>query len=653
MRRAKRLPSKQTYQSFQLALPNCQTLQQIRDLVQDLDIDLSQRQACSRQILLQVLSYPNNFDQLQSFFSDPTLHTNGSFCFQTLLQWLAANPQAVDQLKKVHHCLRQSLELGLLQHAEIEGLLAELATIRVREPGTVSKLGDMATIQEWYLMIANAVKVCPVLSLRHLRQQDLQQLSLAVSTAPLAASSLVTLCLLQRYVVKEREGAFGEITKKLVMTWLFYQKDKLESQEQFNQIRDAGEVGIDGICSFLQDLKPAFASQALVGIAEAISGGLAQGDSQVRLLQIWNEVLSKISVSSTNRIMKQRRWRQTCDRSRKVDSLDQRKRICIRLWTAIRMAPQMPNAECPFWIRDAIQHLARQFQRELQPEQDMLEQMRLTFQSLPFPSCMTLVQQIAEVCPMRFGLQTQLQRVDSIQPTWSERCISVFDDDFQYYAAKRGLKTYLTQVAQQVNTEPEAFLHMARALILCDKLSVKLVTRLLESNIAFNLTLSHVMADTQRRKDTARWTKRRKNALTPELALHILTSIARASAISLALSSRQSYRKVYYIYLHIHKYTGGCDVGYRDVVRALWYAGVMRLSRHGTSRVKVNWIYRKIAQVEGADVADQLLWFGPQSEGLQGTGWEEWTEVSVAKELKEEEKKERRRRQQQQQQQQL
>ncbi len=203
--------------------------------------------------------------------------------------------------------------------------------------------------------------------------------------------------------------------------------------------------------------------------------------------------------------------------------------------------------------------------------------------------------------------------------------IALFKEDDIYKNARINLNTYVSHLAERTNEDPEAFRQTAHALIMRDKLSMKIITRILQNNLSQKLCLAHASNPGQLQSNEAENTRSSipepPSRLTPAIALNLLNSLARSFALSPELTPRQSFRKVYWIYLYIHRYTAGTAIG-RDIIRPLWHAGITRYKETGTSPEKVKWILDKVRGVEGDEVADRLLWFGAGSV----KGWEDWME---------------------------
>lgn len=605
---------------FHDSLSECQSLQQIRELVRRSEINLLQTPGHSRDILKHLLTSGLAISELQDFFLDRTLHPLGSGCFEEFCDWLVSKPHTEAHLENYYVCVQKCLNVGLLSGREIQLLLSKLACAKVVSQGTIEKLGDIAAIQTWYWMMADALNSCPVFGLNDLGEKCLQQWSFGIAEAPFAPCALDTFCKVQRYLATS--GRFGfkvNTVRGLVRKWIDHtqasHRQRLPSLDRSQQETK--------VANLLVTLQPSVAAKSICQITEKLVRDALKGIRQPIALDIWMQTLLRFPRSLARIVLEQRPWRQGLAED-SVIGLSSRQAIAVRLWTVTRLATQQQEPGHMHESGNTIQSLIRLFQRQVKPDRNFLAELLFTLQSLPLPSPSAVLEVV--VASDTEGLQFR-GSIDKLQANMIRICqsrISVFKEDVLYKNAKINLRSYLRQLAEGVNTDPEAFLRLAHDLIMKDKLSVKIITRILEHNLALSLSLAYAAAPTQTLLDwsettTPLLTSITPPPLTPAVALHLVNSLARVFALSPVLSPRMAFRKVYWLYLYLHRYTWGSAIG-PDFTRALWHAGVTRYKETGTSPEKVAWILSKVREVEGQEVADRLLWFG--SGGVEG--WEEW-----------------------------
>ena len=605
---------------FHDSLSECQSLQQIRELVQRSEINLLQTPSHSRDILKHLLTSGLALSELQDFFLDRTLHPLGSGCFEEFCDWLVSKPHTEAHLDHYYVCVQKCLHVGLLSGREIQLLLTKLASAKVVSQGTIEKLGDIAAIQTWYWMVADTLNSCPIFGLNDLGEKCLQQWSFGIAEAPFAPCALDTFRKVQQYfATSDRFGFKVNTVRGLVRKWIDYTQ---ASHQQRLPSLDRSQQKTK-VANLLMTVHPSVAAKSICQITEKLVRDALKGIRQPVALDTWMQTLSRFPRSLASIILQQRSWRHGLAEDSAI-GLSSRQAIAIRLWTVTRLATQQQEPRHMQESGNTTQSLIRLFQGQLKPDQNLLAELLFTLQSLPLPSPSAVLQVV--VASDTEGLQVR-GSIDKLQADIIRICqsrISVFKEDVVYKNAKINLQSYLRQLAERVNTKPEAFLRLAHDLIMKDKLSIKIFTRILKHNLALNLSLAYSAVPTRTPSNWSETTTPLPTTITstplaPAVALHLVNSLARAFALSPVLSPRQSFRKVYWLYLHLHRYTWGSAIG-PDLTRALWHAGVTRFKETGTSPEKVGWILGKVKEVEGQEVADRLLWFG--SGGVEG--WEEW-----------------------------
>lgn len=621
---------------FHHLLPSCQTLQEIRDLVQRLGTNLQQTPRQSREILRHVLSSDWGISTIHEFLLDGRLHTSGSGCYEELLKWITSKPQSKVHLESLMGCIRDSLKLGLLSGRDVQMLLKKLGHISIDLQGTIVKLGDTEFMQDWYWMMADAMRNCPIFSLKDLGRDHLQHWSHCVAEAPFAYQALDTFLIVQRDLA---DSAVFKVntTQGLVQKWIKHTQRAQQQQALGLTETHQPEIKPDHakVADFLAALHPIVAVRSICQITEKLVRDIVKATRQPMALDYWTQILSSFSRLSADTILQDRGSRDCLCKAAAPTVFSSRQSIVVRLWIATQLTAQASKDHHSSALQDLTRHLLCLFEEQIKPEQDLLAELIFTLQSLPLPSPSAVLQRVARSCVGHLQFHGSIENLQADTLRISKSRIAIFKEDHIYKNAKINLNDHIVQLAERVNTNPEDFLQAALALIMRDKLSIKIITRILRHNLALNLSLALAASPTiqtqaQQRQSTASSLNPPSHphsailppnppSMSPSVALHILNSLARSFALSPILTPRQSFRKVYWIYLHLHRYTKGVAIG-PDITRALWHSGVTRYKETGTSPEKVKWILGKVREVEGGEVADQLLWFG--AGGVRE--WEEW-----------------------------
>jgi hypothetical protein len=149
--------------------------------------------------------------------------------------------------------------------------------------------------------------------------------------------------------------------------------------------------------------------------------------------------------------------------------------------------------------------------------------------------------------------------------------------------------------------------------------SFGIVCQLLENNTMVKETLKmpqssvSTLNETPRRRNglVAPWLVAPKSPVgascppTREQIVDLLHDLARSFATSPVATPRAAFRRVYWCYLFLTQH--GVPIQ-STITRALWHAGVTRYGEQGTSATLLKWILCRVSEVEGEDVAGQLLW---------------------------------------------
>jgi len=590
--------------------------------VQRLEINLLETPAHSRRILQHLLSSDWGASELHDFLLDGGLHTKGSNCFEELIEWKISKPNSKAHVESFYVCMQKSLNLGLFPGREVQILISKLAKVNTSVQGTTTELGGTEAIQGWYWMMADAMTNCPVFSLKDLGQNVLQQWCQLLLEAPFAPCALDTFLTIQRCLMNVDRFKVNTI-QGLVKKWITYaQRSKRYEPSDLTRTEES-ELDYAKVADFLAALRPSLTSKSLCEITGKLVRDVVKGARLPTALDMWMHILSCYPGWSADMVLNHQKWRDCQGEYASASGLASPEGIVVRLWTATRLAKQAREPHDTQGLQKLIQRLVHLLEQQLGPDQDLLAGLIFTLQSLPLPSPSDVLQMIGKYSGGHFQFHGSTDKLLADMLDVSNSRIALFKEDGVYKNAKVNLNTYLRTLAERANTNPEGFLQVARALIMRDRLSFKIITRILRHNLALNLSLAYAPVPTRMQSSRPQMPTSPTTVASkfpdPATSLYILNSLARSFAVSPAISPRQAFRKVYWIYLHLHKHTWGNAIG-PEITRSLWHAGVTRYKETGTSPEKVGWILSKVREVEGQEVADRLLWFG--SGGVKG--WKEW-----------------------------
>ena len=597
--------------AFRKYLPQCRSLLEVKELVYRLEINLHNDPTLSSEILQHFLELKGGFGEARNSMLDRSVNARGSQCLSILLQWFRVKPRSKSHRDHLYEYVRNSLSLGLYSPTEIQLLLDHLPNIKVCRNGIDMRLLDTAGAQSWFWMIARKLEGCPVLSLKDLSQPQLQQLLDLNRQSPFAPCAIDTFRAVERFVLDQRQLKVAEACR-LTSLLISAERDQELDAEDLRKV-------VDLFSSLRSDLT----AEAILRLTQQFMSQRERSVDQLGVLDKWIEILSKIPSVSRSSIIKQQVWMNLSfegddyntpaskDASQDPQSgHGARREVAMRLWTLTQLANGFLNILGCTDGQHVTNILARIFRETLRPHQDFLTEFALSLQPLPLSSSSTVLQNVARTPAAGLNSRDTPKQYENALSTLSSRPLDLFRENEIYQTAKFNMRQTLMNMAQQTSSNPYSFLQTAHELIMRDPDSVKMIIRILKCNTAMKLALAHAC----RTPMQAQWMQPASSSdhdclIAPDTALRTLNALACSFAISPALTPRDSFRKVYWVYQYLYRYADGSAIG-PQITTALWHAGVTRFGPTGTSPEKVRWILRVVREVEGNQAADDLLFQG-------------------------------------------
>lgn len=600
---------------FSEKLEICQSFSEIKRGMQELNITCHSHSSFGSSILQRLLVLSGDFAEVREFMLDRASNLPGSKCLLELLDWFICQQRPSLMWNGLYSLLSTSIELGLCLPADIQLLLDQIPNFRLDKDETKS-MGETPSAQKWYNMIAKAARSSPVFGLKDLTQSQLQQLITLVRDAPFSPIALETFRFAQSHLHGHETFKIG-IACDLIRLCVTNTKPTKSMD------------GMDDVKLLLQDLQPAAAVQVLIRMTDEFVSGEKLTSAQFGVIELWAQGLSSLARSSARKILSQTNWADFGWSSESVDNLSSkysttvfRRKAIMRLWAISQLGSAVSSKRASPDFQALVGSMVRVLKDELQPHQDLMAEVVFTLQLLSLPSPSLVLRNVAKSSASGLSFRTSVEKYQAALIKVADNPLSCFRDDEIYQVVNATSTQHMKALAHRTNCDPESFLHIAQSMIMQDAASSKIVTRILRSNLDIKMALayarrldpksssSHTVQSTPGSGDESSFT------IAPTTALHIINTLATSFAISPALSPREAYRKVYWLYCFLCRYTGGSAVG-ESMTRALWHAGVTRYQETGATPERVQWVLSKVRQVEGNEAAQRLL-RGTEDTGRKG-----------------------------------
>ena len=174
---------------------------------------------------------------------------------------------------------------------------------------------------------------------------------------------------------------------------------------------------------------------------------------------------------------------------------------------------------------------------------------------------------------------------------------TVLHDDMYLEARKSGAQQ-LEGLIARLNSNLNAFQQLIPTLVTSNKLNLRLITRILRHNEPLRHAIAQSWPDFP-----AHHRPLNKLEFTQQ-SLESINILAVACALSRSISDRQAFTKVQWCFQFLLDNKAPLQF---PITRALWHAGVMRRGA-ACPEPQLDWIARIVAQVEGPQVAQRLLY---------------------------------------------
>jgi hypothetical protein len=608
-------------------LKSTSNLDQVKDLSKRLELNLSHDPFYSGLAFDHILT--SSYSLACEFLLDPSLNPPAARNCSRIITYLKENVAGKEQRKALLRAVFKGFSVGLVRREEAQSILRDLPDIMIASKDGPVTARNTPKINIYYSAILKSLTKCNVFSTRDLGVDIMNAWIGHVKQMPCDRYAAKLILSLTKSVsfsqatekLKSDSRAFHVLmshveittTTHLTKRWLEYLCEQPTRREHH----------LRHLACFLGHLSPGVLSSVVIEIPNYLIVSIRNDKLSPEVLLLWEQVLLLFDKEIVMSVLRKNSiWTQKINGT--DAGLPADAQLVLRLWTALILCNGAENPSHVFKQMDFPSQLRDHF-NEHDPAL-LWNHILKTLHSLPKlrfrGQLFDFLNKIHESQPARDVIRTAGQQ--AVLDAFAAQGFAILQDDKTYLHALHYLNDPLKQLAESVNKDIAGFAGIVLPLIARDKLSLRIVTRLLKHNNMFHFALVnywslHSGMDTNGAKlsdpstsvsrltELAVLLKASGDKNFHESVLNFMHDLAIAFAFSPALSNRQALRKVFWCFNFLHRY--GAPI-HSPITKALWYAGVTRCEGGGTARRVVLWLLRKVREVEGPATVESLTTSG-------------------------------------------
>lgn len=588
-----------TVPDFEGDLACCDSVSDLRSLTHDHGLNLRLDVAQAESIYEHVMNKDWPAIRLAEYLTEPALHPPGCnnhvrflrSCGRDLFVSDSQSPEVFQDWATILRSVQKAVQLGLLSTQECMQAVEATLTITNLFNGVNTHdapYGWAVKAPSAIIALLDSLKQCPLLSLQDIEPHWLGQLPRRVISSGfnVEMAKLIQCVGLERSSTLVRELLVAHLVAQPQRPEAAYIVEALLSLPQFTILKAMGQT------------------------TDALAAGVLAGNLDPIVLSAWATILRAFHNEGSARLSFSKSDLKNLSPASAAPG-ERSRRSLLYLWmlhqllTPASMARLLPNLR--HMLRTAVYQSPADVHREL----------LTTLKTLPLPHKDKLIADLPRILNIRVGYE--LSELEAGMAHILQGDLALLAHDATYGYMKKHHQTSLTEAAERVNQNVPAFKRLIRYTVSANKLSFKIWTRTLRNNVAFGTALSYSWSQRLRveretravppsdeREAVAPASENRH--IDPEQALDIMHILAVSFSASTAAKPRSALQKVYWCYRTLLKFGAPIQP---PMVRALWHAGVTRFENrvdsNGCSNAQLAWILRKVSEVEGHEVAMQLL----------------------------------------------
>jgi hypothetical protein len=609
---------------FQTQLRSTSNLDEVRIVIKTLGLNLVHEPCFSELAFDHILT--TNYKLASEFLLDPLLNPPTANNYSRVIVYLKENVARKSQRKTLLQAVFQGFSVGLVRREQAQLIFRHLPDILINSKDGPIQARHTPRINKYYSIILRCLTECNVFSTRDLGVDILNAWIGYIKDVPydhyaaklvLSLSKSVALCqATERFRTDSRlfhnflSHAEITTTSSLTERWL-----KILCEQPARRERDLRHLS-----QLLTQRPPGVLRSVVVGIPNRLAVSIRNGKLSPEVFLMWEQVLCSFETETVALVLGNMPvWTKM---TAVTDAgLTANVQLVLRLWTALTLCD---GAEEPLRILQQMDFPSQLRGHFKESDPGLLwNQILLILQSLPKLGFRDRLFDFIHKNYQRQSVENVVRtaKQQAAVDVFKSQGFAVFQNDKTYLKALRRLNDPLTELAESINTDIGGFACIVLPLVARDKLSLRIVTRILKHNQAFHFALMNTwslpsgsetkpansngsVASVSRLTQLATILTRSDDQIFREAVLRFMHDLAIAFALSPALSNRQALRKVFWCYSFLHRY--GAPI-HSPITKALWYAGVTRCEGKGTPRRVLAWLFRKVRDVEGRAMVEALI----------------------------------------------
>ena len=463
-----------TLRRFSEALETSPDLESLKDLSQRLELKMNQEPIYSMLAFKHILS--KDYTLVAEFLLDPSLRSPAALYYSAIISELSL--RALEDAERLDYLLGviyQGISVGLVSREQLGQVIQNSWKIKVKQDGHTHLLRDMPSIHMHYSAIVKALEDCKVFSVKDLGKDLLLQWTDIVYKSRMGRTAAQLILSLQRYVAGFNEpGLQHRLAFRAVAVWL----------QQSTQSSESVGGGTDDLVWFLHQQPVNIRSEILFSMAENLATTFQVAEKHA-VLELWRTVLEQSGDSAWVTIPDtEASWLEGV----KVDSLVKAKQqLLLRLWTSQVLSDKFRKTRLPTTLQTALWRFV-QGDGSAQPQaayRGIIDGLPLTASAqhwLKDVMRIYIEEEHKQVLRQNFAEQ----RTQTVQ---ANAFLTLQDDDL-YYSKKTFVPELLKDLSHSTNTDFATFGDTVIPFIVKDKMSFKIVTRLLTNNQELKIALA-------------------------------------------------------------------------------------------------------------------------------------------------------------------
>jgi hypothetical protein len=588
------------------ALKNCWTVEDIKGLISRFQLDLRREPAYSQMIFSRMLSqsvYSKHPDvgELFTFLDDPSLNTQDSGNYLSLVEHLMLNETSAHMRVQFLRMINRALELGLISSGEIGLIVRALPDIRLHGTTNREYPGDLARC---YREMWEALRACSVLRPKDLREDVLEPW---LDHLTLSQPHRGILLLAKDIIVATYDSDSpacrwipGLILQRISLSINSVSDESSLSLQKYN---------VDYLYDILSPLSADLAVGYIIQVSEMLAFSM-QGDAyQLSMLSAWRDCLSRIPNAIS--LVHSSAWTvASVSAVSHMSGFSTRHRVLLRLWVLKCLRDSLH--EGPAWKQypkatdSIIFSLLNQFDSLTSGRNEAVFLTNLIegLQDLNLPYIGILMMAIDIKTKQKTSRSAKriLEQLETSQTTLADVAICLNS----YNATKQHFFPTFESMVRRIDITTSDFVENSIRLAEGGGKGSADLLRLLRAHTPLKTALAMSWQSSSTDPTLESFVPYQSRDVStrypdPQICLQLIHLLAIVFSSSTKLTPPRAYRTVHWLYVFLRRHNAPVKP---SMIRALYHCGVVRYRREGrpVSQKKYQYILGLIRRFEGPEV---------------------------------------------------